>query len=208
MKVKQWLLTLILIIGAGVVGAAEPGKDPVGAAVKTYFDQAFERLRLVAEKHPTVDSLRRDMKPLVDATTGFFGGTLIDTNFVIIQVYFKRDALARGYDLKKVKQLTGFWKKMREAPTPQLSEPGHGNLIQPRLVAMRYPVVVEGKLQSVVSMMVRTESFLKETGLDQLAGCRITCNGVIAEAIGELTGDLNRVELDLPANLWMIEYKR
>lgn len=180
--------------------------DPLKTAVKVYFDESFERLRLVAEKNPTKASLRKDMKPLVDATKGFFGGTLIDTNFVIVQVYNRSDALARGYDLKKVKQLTEFWKKMRQNPTPQLSEPGHGNLIQPKLIAMRYPVIVNGELRSVVSVMVRTEAFLKATGLDKLKAYRITCNGVKAEEAGRLSGETKSFEIDLPSNKWLIEY--
>ena len=96
------------------------------------------------------------MKPLADGTVGFFGGTLIDTNFVIRQVYNRGDFLARDYDLKKVRQLDYFWDLMRKAPAPQLSEPGHGNIMQPRLIAMRYPVLTDGKLVSVVSIMVRS----------------------------------------------------
>ena len=201
------LLALGIFVRTGMAGA-EPVRDPIQAAVQTYFDQAFERLRLVAEKKPTVASLRRDMKPLAEATKGLFGGTLIDTNFVIAQVYFPRDFLARGYDLKKVPQLTEFWKKMRAAPTPQLSEPGHGNLFQPRLIAMRYPVLVDGTLQSIVSAMIRTEAFLEETGLAKVKGYRITCNGVPTEAQGDLSGALTGMVLDLPATQWRIEYKK
>lgn len=210
MKKKLMLIALVAMIHPAARAATEiqPPQDPVKTAVKAYFDQAFGRLRLVAEKKPTEASLRQDMKPLADATQGFFGGTLINTNFVITEVYFKRDFLARGFDLKKVDQLTPFWKKMREAPTPQLSEPGHGNLVQPRLIAMRYPVLVDGKLQSIVSMMVRTESFLAATGLDAMKGFRITCNGVKAEEQGDLTGPLSSFELDLPATHWLIAYKK
>jgi hypothetical protein len=206
MKKTLLLLALAVFVRSGIA-AADPVRDPIRDAVTTYFAQAFERLRLVAEKKPTVASLRQDMKPLADATKGLFGGTLIDTNFVITQVYFPRDFLARGYDLKKVPQLTGFWKQMRAGPTPQLSEPGHGNLFQPRLIAMRYPVIVDGKLQSIVSVMIRTEFFLEETGLAKMKGYRITCNGVKAEEAGDLSGDLTRFTLDLPATTWLVEYK-
>lgn len=205
---KALLLCALSVFFRTSMANAEPVRDPIQGAVQTYFDQAFERLRLVAEKRPTVASLRQDMKPLAEVTKGLFGGTLIDTNFVITQVYFPRDFLARGYDLKKVPQLTDFWKKMRAAPTPQLSEPGHGNLFQPRLIAMRYPVLVDGQLQSIVSVMIRTEVFLEETGLAKLKGFRITCNGMQAEAQGDLSGVLTSFVLDLPATQWRIEYKK
>lgn len=206
MKQMMWVVVAAMLVR--VAAGAETLQDPIRAAVQKYFDQAFERLGAVAARNPSVDSLRQDMKPLVDATPGFFGGTLIDTNFVIIQVYYPRDFLARGFDLKKVDQLTAFWKKMREAPTPQLSEPGHGNIVQPRLIAMRYPVIVDGKLQSIVSMMVRTESFLEQTGLAGAKGYRISCNGVKAEEGGDLSGDFTGFDLALPATQWRVEYKK
>ena len=204
MKQMMWVVVAAMLVR--VAAGAETLQDPIRAAVQKYFDQAFERLGAVAARNPSVDSLRQDMKPLVDATPGFFGGTLIDTNFVIIQVYYPRDFLARGFDLKKVDQLTAFWKKMREAPTPQLSEPGHGNIVQPRLIAMRYPVIVDGKLQSIVSMMVRTESFLEQTGLAGAKGYRISCRGVLAEEDGKLGDSPKSVTVSLPANEWLIEY--
>lgn len=207
MKKSLLILALVALFGAGPA-RAEPAQDPIRDAVKAYFDHAFEGLRLVAEKNPSVESLREDMKPLAESTKGFFGGTLIDTNFVISQVYFPRDFLARGFDLKKVSQLTEFWKKMREAPTPQLSEPGHGNIVQPRLVAMRYPVIVDGQFRSIVSMMVRTEAFLEQTGLDKAKAYRITCNNVKAEEKGKLSGNISSFTLDLPATQWLIEYNK
>ena len=200
------------LILAGVVVLPRMGMaqaqdvDPVGQAVKTYFAASFERLKAVADKKPTVDTLRADMAPLVKQTDGFFGGTLIDTNFVIRQVYNPRDFLARGFDLKKVRQLDDFWVMMQRAPSPQLSEPAHGNIMQPRLIAMRYPVVTDGRLVAIVSMMVRTGAFLKATGLDRCRGYRITCRGALAEEYGKLAGDVRRVALALPATEWVIEY--
>jgi SAM-dependent methyltransferase len=83
--------------------------DPVGKAVAAYFDRTFANLKAVADKQPTKDTFRDAMKPLEDATDGFFGGSFIDTDFVIREVYYPRDFLARGFDLKKVKQLDYFW---------------------------------------------------------------------------------------------------
>jgi hypothetical protein len=205
---KLWVT--VILAGAMILprtGMAKlQNEDPVERAVKTYFATSFERLKEVADKKPTVDTLRADMAPLVKQTDGFFGGTLIDTNFVIRQVYNPRDFLARGFDLKKVRQLDDFWAMMQRAPTPQLSEPAHGNIMQPRLIAMRYPIITDGKLTAIVSMMVRTGAFLKATGLDQCKGYRITCRGTLAEEYGKLTGDTRRVTLALPATEWVIEY--
>jgi hypothetical protein len=213
MKTRQkgmMLATMTTLVAAATLlsAAPVPADDPVGLAVEAYFKKAFEGLKAVADQQPTTESFRDAMKPLAEGTDGFFGGTLIDTDFVIREVYFARDFLARGYDLNKVKQLTVFWKEMREKPEPQLSEPARGNIMQPRLVAMRYPVIKDGKLAAVVSMMVRTEAFLKATGLDTCKGYRITCRGVKTEEEGKLAEPVKTVTLQLPANEWRIEYSR
>jgi hypothetical protein len=188
--------------------AARTQEDPVAVdmarRVKTYFDQRFADLKAVAERQPTVETFRAAMKPVVENTEGFFGGTLIDPEFVIREVYFKRDFLARGYDLKKVPQLVDFAKKMKAQPAPQLSEPAHGNVMQPRLVAMRYPVLKDGKLVQVVSIMVRTEAFLKATGLDKAKAFRIVCLGKLAEEHGTLSATPHKTTLDLPSTRWEI----
>ena len=184
----------------------QPPDDPVGKATADYFAKTFANLKAVADQQPTKDTFREAMKPLEDATDGFFGGSFIDTDFVIREVYYPRDFLARGFDLKKVKQLDCFWDLMRKNPTPQLSEPGHGNIVQPRLIAMRYPVLQEGKLVAVVSYFVRTESFLKAVGLGKAKGYRITCRGVLAEEDGKLGDSPKSVTVSLPANEWLIEY--
>jgi len=204
-------IAAIAVALAGVVAATDARgndeQDPIAKAVAVYFDQSFKDLKAVADTHPTATTFRQEMKAAAEKTKGFFGGTLIDTNFVIAEVYFKRDALARGYDLKRVKELDAFWKKMREKPEPQLSEPGHGNLIQPRLVAMRYPfLTADGKLQGIVSMMVRTESFLKETKLDGCSAFRIVVDNRTAEEKGTLSASPREVKLSLPSTEWVIKY--
>jgi hypothetical protein len=191
---------------AGAAWAADPDADEMAKKVQAYFDQRFADLGKVAEQRPTVETFRKAMAPVAEGTAGFFGGTLIDTNFVIREVYNKRDFLARGFDLKKVRQLDGFWELMRKEPAPQLSEPGHGNIVQPRLIAMRYPVVVDGKLESIVSMMVRTEKFLEATGLDTCRAFQITCLGTPAERKGKLSKDCKEVKLSLPSTEWVIQF--
>lgn len=206
MKCQILALAALCALPFAAPAQVQPPDDPVGQAVATYFTTQFDNLKVVADHQPSRDTFRAAMKPLAEQTPGFFGGSFIDTNFVIREVYYPRDFLARGFDLKKVKQLDYFWNLMRETPTPQLSEPGHGNIVQPRLIAMRYPVVKDGTLDSIVSYFVRTESFLKAVGLDQVKGYRITCRGVLAENGGKLGTDPKTVTITLPANEWLIEY--
>ena len=207
-RTKAVVVAALAALWAGAVWAADPDADEMAAKVKAYFEQRFTDLGGVAEKRPTAETFREAMAPVAEGTPGFFGGTLIDANFVIREVYYKRDFLARGFDLKKVRQLDGFWALMRKAPAPQLSEPGHGNIVQPRLIAMRYPVLVDGKLENIVSMMVRTEKFLEATGLDRCKAFRITCLGQPAEEKGTLSGSPHEVKLDLPSTDWVIQYDR
>ena len=206
MKQRLAALAALLALPFAAPAQIQPPDDPVGIAVVAYFATNFANLKAVADLQPTPDSFRDAMKPLAEATPGFFGGSIIDTDFVIREVYFPRDFLARGFDLKKVKQLEYFWDLMRKEPTPQLSEPGHGNIVQPRLIAMRYPVLKDGKLASVVSFFVRTESFLDAVGLGKAKAYRITCRGVVAEEDGKLGDQPRSVAVSLPANDWLIEY--
>ena len=196
----------LLALPFAAAAQVQPPDDPVGAATAAYFATNFANLKAVADLQPTKETFREAMKPLATGTDGFFGGSFIDTNFFIREVYYPRDFLARGFDLKKVKQLDHFWELMRKEPTPQLSEPGHGNLVQPRLIAMRYPVLKDGQLVSVVSFFVRTEAFLKAVGLDKAKAYRITCRGTVAEEDGKLGDTPRAVTVALPANEWLIEY--
>lgn len=207
---KTRILALLALCALPFAAAAQvqPPDDPVGKAVAAYFDKTFADLKAVADRQPTKETFRAAMKPLEDATDGFFGGSFIDTDFVIREVYYPRDFLARGFDLKKVKQLDYFWDLMRKNPTPQLSEPGHGSIVQPRLIAMRYPVLKDGKLAAVVSFFVRTEKFLEAVGLGDAKGYRISCRGVLAEEDGKLGANAKRVTVSLPANEWVIEYAK
>ena len=206
MKNKIIALLALLALPCAASAQVQPPDDPVGQATAAYFATTFANLKAVADRMPTKDTFRDAMKPLEEATPGFFGGSFIDTDFVIREVYFSRDFLARGFDLKKVKQLDHFWELMRKDPGPQLSEPGHGSIVQPRLIAMRYPVMKDGKLAAVVSFFVRTGAFLEAAGLGDAKGYRITCRGVLAEEDGKLGDHPKSVTVSLPANEWLIEY--
>ncbi|MEZ4483442.1 MAG: hypothetical protein R2864_02210 [Syntrophotaleaceae bacterium] len=208
---KQFILPLLLLLCAGLFvnspALAAPSEAVLTAAVKNYFTPLFAGLETAARQQPTVDTFRETIKPLVADLDGFFGSTLIDSDFVIRQTYLRRNFLAVGYDLKKVDELDYFWDLMRKAPGPQLSEPGHGSLLQPRLIAMRHPILRDGQLTGVVSLMIRTKAFLKATGLDRVAAYRIVCRGQEAESAGELGDDYRQITVQLPANEWLIQYR-
>ncbi|QHI69593.1 hypothetical protein [Tichowtungia aerotolerans] len=198
-------ITFILFCAALSSQAAQTG-DPIGIAAEKYFRETFARLGEVAAKKPTPDTFRKAMKPCAEATDGFFGGTYIDTDYTIRQVYYKRNFLARGFSLRKVDQLTYFWDLMDKSPAPQLSEPGH-SLTQPiHLIALRYPILTNGKLEGVVSMMIRTKAFLKASGLDQCSAWKIICRGEEAEEDGNLSDHYREVKLTLPSTEWVIQY--
>lgn len=177
------------------------------AAISNYFATVFQDLGDLARQNPTPATFRTLAKPFVDKTPGVFGATWIDTNFVIRQVYFKRDFLAVGFDLKKVSELSAFWTQMKAQPAPQLSEPGHGSLIQPRLIAMRYPILVDGQFNGIVSVMIHTETFLKAVGLDRCPAFSITCQGKVAETKGVLPPDAPEIRLALPSTEWVIRFQ-
>ena len=198
------LVAFILLFTALAVHA----DDPVGTAVENYFAGVFTKLGDVAAQKPTHDSFRAAMRPLAESVDGFFGGSLISPDLVIDQSYYKIHALANGYDLKKVKELDYFRERMRTAPAPQLSEPGHGTLFQPRLISMRYPIITDGKLQGIVSMMVRTENFIRATGLDKCRAYKIICRGVPSEEKGILSADPHEIKIALPSTDWAILYDR
>lgn len=190
------------------VSSSDPNDDEIGSKTVVYFNTVFGELAKAAEKAPDYDTYREVMKSIAENTKGFYGGTLLGPDWVINQVYYPSHFLARGYDLKKVKELTAFIKLMKETPAPQLSEPGHGSLIQPRLIAMRYPVVKDEKVTSIISIMVKTEEYLKAVGLDKCKAYKITCLGTLAEEKGKLPKDAKQVKLKLPSTEWVIEYQK
>lgn len=204
---------IVLIVTSAVFGQApqgstsDPNDDPIGCKTVAYFNTLFDGLGKAAQKDPDYDTYRDIMKPVAENTEGFYGGTLIDPQWVIIQVYYPSHFLARGFDLKKVKELSEFYKMMNEAPAPQLSEPGHGSLLQPRLIAMRYPVVKDGKVKNILSMMVKTEAYLKAVGLDKCRAYKIICKGKLAEEKGKLPKEHKEVKIQLPSTEWVIQYQ-
>jgi len=209
MKAELRILMCGAVAGAMAAAPARATDDGavMAGAVSNYVAGVMKGLQEVADQQPTKETFREQMKPFMAATPGVFGASLIDTNFVIRQVYFRRDFLAVGYDLKKVRELDYFWKLMREAPAPQLSEPGHGSLIQPRLVAMRYPIMVDGQFKGIVSAMIHTDAFLKAVGLDTCSAFKIICLGKLAEEKGEPAPGYHELTLTLPSTEWVIQFQ-
>ena len=208
MKTRTRWISMLAMMGLAVCPAqAAPTEVELKAAVETYFNDLFQRLGKVAEQSPTEDTFRDLMRPQIEKIDGLFGATLINADWEIRAVYFKRDFLAVGFSLKKVKELDGFRKLMEEKPAPQLSEPGHGNIMQPRLVAMRFPMIKDGKMTGMVSMMIRTEAFLKAVKLDTCKAFKFTCLGKEAESKGTLTDARKQVKLALPSTEWIIEFE-
>lgn len=216
MKIKlMWLSVAVLAISTSTafaepaaVSSCDPNTDEIGLKTIAYFNDLFDKLGKAAEKHPNYDTYREIMKPAADSIEGIYGATLVDPNWVIAQVYYPTHFLARGFDLKKVKELTEFVKLMKEKPAPQLSEPGHGSIMQPRLIAMRYPVIQDGKVKNILSLMVRTDTYLKAVGLDKCSAYKIICKGKLAEEKGELTKNHKEVKLVLPSTDWTIQYDK
>jgi hypothetical protein len=201
---KRLISLCVLTVGLAVQAAQT--EDPIGMAVEKYFAETFARLGEVAAKKPNADTFRKAMKPCAEATDGFFGGTYIDTDYTIRQVYKKINFLARGFSLRKVDELEYFWDLMDKDPAPQLSEPGH-SLTQPiHLIALRYPILTDGKLEGVVSMMIRTGAFLEATGLEDCEAWKIICRGEEAESDGHLSDNPHEVKLELPSTEWVIQY--
>lgn len=197
----------LLVLGVARAHATDPG-DVMGGNVSNYVARVMQGLKAVADGDPTPETFRDRMKAFMDATPGVFGASLIDTNFVIRQVYYKRDFLAVGYDLKRVGELDYFWKRMRQHPEAQVSEPGHGNLVQPRLVAMRYPILTaNGSFKGIVSVMIHTEAFLKGVGLDHCRAYRIICLGKLAEEKGQLGTGFHEATVTLPATEWRLQFR-
>jgi len=206
---KRVLASLVAAIGflVGEGRAEAPTEAALKTAVESYFNDLFQRLGKAAEQAPTEETFREVMKPQIEKIDGLFGATLINADWEIRAVYFKRDFLAVGFSLKKVKELDGFRALMAEKPAPQLSEPGHGNIVQPRLIAMRYPMIKDGKMTGMVSMMIRTENFLKAVGLKNCKAFRIICQGKDAESEGTLSEKRKEIKLALPSTEWVIQYE-
>ncbi|MEI7880759.1 MAG: hypothetical protein WCI95_07780 [bacterium] len=207
-NIKIRILIAVLAIVAMSSARADTEGDRMAGAVSNYVAGVMKGLQGVADQQPTVDTFRTQMKPFVEATPGVFGASLIDTNFVIRQVYYRRDFLAVGFDLKRVSELDYFWKLIQKKPEPQLSEPGHGSLIQPRLVAMRYPIMVNGRFKGIVSVMIHTDDFLKAVGLDNCSAFKIICLGKLAEEKGELAAKYHESKLSLPSTEWVIQFQK
>lgn len=184
-----------------------PTEAELAQAVRGYFAGLFQRMERVAGKAPTEESFREVLRAEFKDVPGLFGASLIDGDWTIRQVLHRRDALAVGYSLKDVKELDAFRKAMAEHPGPQLSEPAHGGLLQPRLISLRQPILENGNMVRMVSVLMRTEAFLEATGLDRCKAYAISCQGKVAEREGKLSDARRNLTVELPATTWTIEFE-
>lgn len=206
------LLTLVcdfacLINAEDVNDKIVPDNDQVGIKTIAYFENLFDAMRAIAEKDPNYSTFRKTMKPYANCIEGFYGGTLLDSNWIIRQVYNRSHFLAVGYDLKNVKELKYFIKKMEEQPSAQLSEPAAGSLMQPRLISLRFPVMENQKVKNIISIMISTDAYIKYTGLNRYKAYCIICSGKTAETKGKFTKKPNSVKIQLPSTEWVIKYQ-
>ena len=206
--VRAFMVSLVIVFSFFVPQLAR-AQAPEGMEqkVQLYFDDMFLKLKIVADQQPNAANFRQIAQPVLKSIPGLFGGSYIDNDWVIRQSLFAIHAMARGFSLKGVKELHYFQDKMKEAPGPQLSEPGHGSIVQPRLIAMRYPVMKDGKVQGIVSMMVRTGSFTRAVGLDDVKAYKIICLGKVAEEHGKLSDKFKEFKINLPSTEWVIQYE-
>jgi hypothetical protein len=200
------ILASALLLSSGRGVQAAPTEAELKAAFETYFADLFQRLGTVAGQKPTEATFRDLMQPQIGTIDGLFGATLINADWEIRQVYFKRDYLAVGFDLKKVDELRGFREQMTTDPAPQLSEPGRGGFMRPRLISLRYPILENGSMTGMVSLMIRTEAFLKQVKLDTCNAFTITCLGQETERKGTLGASPRLIQLALPSTEWVIAF--
>lgn len=203
------LMTAVMVLGnVFFLPHQAQAADEIGQKTQSYFAQVFKKLESAAAQAPTPETFRDVMRPVIGKVEGVYGATLVGADWVIQQVYFPSHFLARGFDLKKVKQLDYFYTLMQKEPGPQLSEPGHGNLMQPALIAMRYPIIKNGEMKGFISLMLRTKTFLDAVGLSRCKAYEIICLGKLAERRGRLSKDYKEVTLSLPSTTWVIRYDK
>jgi len=205
---RTLILTLGLLVSFLLIQTSRAqAADDIQQKVQVYFDEMFAKLKVVADQQPNAANFRQIAQPVLKSIPGLFGGSYIDQDWVIRQSLFASHAMARGFSLKGVKELHYFQDKMKEAPGPQLSEPGHGSIVQPRLIAMRYPVMKDGKVVGIASMMVRTGFFTRAVGLDDVKAYKIICLGKVAEEHGKLSDKFKEFKIALPSTEWVIQYE-
>jgi hypothetical protein len=197
-----WILVAWFSIQAVCAGAAEPLALQLQNSAQRYVDI----LASAARQRPTPKTFRDVMQPLVIGLDGFRGATLLGSDFVIRQVYFKRHAGGIGYDVKSLDALKGFYDMMCDDPAPQISGPTRARLWRPSCVALRHPIVRDGELLGVVSLFVGTETFLGGTALADCNAFRISAPDVESLIKGKLSPQCRHVVVKLPSTEWTVEY--
>jgi len=174
--------------------------------IEAFFAPSFKLLAEVAAKEPDKKSFRKAIKPVVEKTEGFAGATLLDSDFVIRKTYRRSHAAAVGYDLKKTPSLKKFCEEMKKKPAAQISHPTRPRLLQPSVVVLRQPVMKDGKLTGVLSLMILTDTFLEQCGLDSCPAYKVHCSDGYTFSKGKLSRDPRHGVAHLPSATWTIDY--
>ena len=207
-----WILCLFpvaILAGTYQKSHITQEEPPLRQRVENYFKPGFALLEKAAKKQPDKKTFRKIMKPLVRNFDGFAEATLLDKDFIIRKTYYKRDVAAVGYDLKKTACLKNFHTEMLKHPSPQISGPTKPHLMQPSVIVLRMPVLSDKKeLTWVLSLMIKTDHFLKATGLDTCKACRITCQDGCSICKGKLSKKHKQITVKLPSAEWVIEYEK
>lgn len=205
MRLRRASLLVVLLVAARANAA--PVATQMVASVQAYFTNLVGRLEQAATNAPTAQTFREVMRPHVAGLDGFYDASLISADWIILQVYDRSHFLGVGYDLKDVPELDAFRTHMAATPGPQVSEPASGGWMSPRLISVRVPVRVDGRVTNILSLMVRTEFFLRAVGLADCRAFAITCGDKATERKGKLSPSATRVEVPLPATRWILEYE-
>lgn len=203
MRYAGIFIILMLLAMTGLAGMEEA---PLQKSIQSYFETHIKLLSEAAEQRPTKKTFRKIMKPLVKDISEFREATLLNTNFVIQQTYYKRHKLAVGYDLKEVDSLRLFHEEMQKNPASQISGPTKAKLMNPSVIVLRHPILDDNKFVGVVSLMVSTDDFLEKVKLADCKAYRIRCSDGIEISKGVLSDNCRKVDIKLPSAMWTVEY--
>ena len=200
------VMTLIMLLPC-VASRAQSAVDmPLERRVEAFFQPPCKVLAEAAAKEPDKKSFRKVMKPVVEKTEGFAGATLLDPDFVIRKTYRRSHAAAVGYDLKKTPSLKKFCEEMKKKPVPQISHPTRPRLMQPSVIVLRQPVINDGKLTGVLSLMILADEFLEKSGLADCPAYKVKCSDGYTFSKGKLSREHRHGVARLPSATWTIDY--
>ncbi len=203
----QYTGIALLLVGslAAQYGAALE-ENPIAVALQSSVQKYVDILSEAAEQNPTKNTFRRIMKPYVTDLPGVRAATLLDPDFKIRQVYFRRHFAGIGYDVKSQDVMKSFFTMMTQKPEPQISGPTLPKLLRPSFVALRHPIMRDNSLTGVLTMFIATDTLLAQAGLLDGTAYRITSPDVGVVSKGTLSEHCQKTVIPLPSTQWTIEY--